>query len=148
VSQVGPLGEAYRVWGDGKFMATNFDDEDFFGFDTTLPENSARGLIARGYVVWTALQLPGAFISEGDSSKFALLLGNGLRSYENATWGGWGGRQVQSPTNPYLYNPPSAATGDVNPATGTRTNSANSTTRSVGSRGCVKRFGCLSATGS
>jgi hypothetical protein len=122
VSQVGPLGEAYRVWGDGKFMATNFDDEDFFGFDTTLPENSREALIARGYVVWTALQLPGAFISEGDSSNFALLLGNGLRSYENATWGGWGGRQVQSPTNPYLYNPPSAATGDVNPTTGTRTN--------------------------
>jgi hypothetical protein len=122
VSEVGPLGELYRVWGDGKFMATNFDDEDFFGFDTTLPENSREALMARGYFIWTPLQPPGAFISEGDSSNFALLLDNGLRNYEHATWGGWGGRQVQNASNPYLYSPPSAAAGDVNPATGTRTN--------------------------
>jgi len=122
VSEVGPLGELYRVWGDGKFMATFFDDEDFFGFDTTLPENSREALIARGYFVWTALQPPGAFISEGDSSNFALLIDNGLRSYERATYGGWGGRQIQTTTNPYLYAPPSAAAGDVNPATGTRPN--------------------------
>jgi len=122
VSEIGPLGELYRVWGDGKFMATNFDDEDFFGFDTTLPENSREALVARGYVVWTALQPPGAFISEGDSSNFALLIDNGLRSYENATWGGWGGRQVLTSTDPLLYSPPAAAADDVNPATGTRTN--------------------------
>ena len=122
VSMVGPIGAAYRVWGDGKFMATNFDDEDFFGFDTTLPENSREALTARGYFIWTALQPPGAFISEGDSSNFALLITNGLRNYQHATWGGWGGRQVQNATNPHLYSPPSAATGDINPATGTRTN--------------------------
>ena len=147
VSEVGPLGELYRVWGDGRFMAEFggpewegyprqdrcmpppvcpegpfFDDEDFFGFDATVPENSRQNLIARGYNVWTALQPPGAFISEGDSSNFALLIDNGLRSYENATWGGWGGRQVLTSTDPLLYSPPSAAAGDVNPATGTRTN--------------------------
>jgi hypothetical protein len=147
VSQVGPLGELYRVWGDGKFMAEFggpewegnprqdrcmpppacpegpfFDDEDFFGFDTTLPENSRENLIARGYFVWTALQPPDAFISEGDSSNFALLVDNGLRSHEDATWGGWGGRQVLTSTDPLLYSPPSAAAGDVNPATGTRPN--------------------------
>ena len=147
VSEVGPLGELYRVWGDGRFMAEFggpewegyprqdrcmpppacpegpfFDDEDFFGFDSTLPENTREDLIARGYNVWTALQAPGAFISEGDSSNFALLIDNGLRSYENATWGGWGGRQVLTSTDPLLYSPPSAAAGDVNPATGTRTN--------------------------
>jgi hypothetical protein len=122
VSEIGPLGELYRVWGDGKFMATNFDDEDFFGFDTTRPENSREALIARGYFVWTALQPPGAFISEGDSSNFAILIDNGLRSHENATWGGWGGRQVLTSTDPLLYSPPSSAADDVNPATGTRTN--------------------------
>jgi hypothetical protein len=147
VSQVGPLGELYRVWGDGRFMAEFggpewegyprqdrcmpppgcpegpfFDDEDFFGFDATVPENSRENLIARGYNVWTSLQPPGAFISEGDSSNFALLLDNGLRSYEDATWGGWGGRQVLRSTDPLLYSPPSSAEGDVNPATGTRTN--------------------------
>ena len=145
VSEVGPLGELYRVWGDGRFMAEFggpewegyprqdrcmpppacpegpfFDDEDFFGFDST--ETTREDLIARGYNVWTALQAPGAFISEGDSSNFALLIDNGLRSYENATWGGWGGRQVLTSTDPLLYSPPSAAAGDVNPATGTRTN--------------------------
>lgn len=147
VSQVGPLGELYRIWGDGRFMAEFggpqwegnprqdrcmpppacpegpfFDDEDFFGFDSTLPENSRENLIARGYNVWTTLQPPGAFISEGDSSNFALLIDNGLRNYEDATWGGWGGRQVLRSTDPLLYSPPSTAEGDVNPATGTRTN--------------------------
>ena len=120
VSQVGPLGELYRVWGDGKFMAQNFDREDFFGFDTTLPENSREALIARGYLVWSPLYPPGAFISEGDSSNFALLIDNGLRSYEDATYGGWGGRQVRDPANPYLYSPPAAEAGDVDPETGTR----------------------------
>jgi Protein of unknown function (DUF1593) len=147
VSAVGPLGELYRVWGDGRFMAEfggpqwegyprqdrcmppptcppgpYFDDEDFFGFDSTLPENSRESLIARGYNVWTALQPPGAFISEGDSSNFAILIDNGLRNHEDATWGGWGGRQLLRSTDPLLYTPPSTAEGDVNPATGTRSN--------------------------
>jgi Protein of unknown function (DUF1593) len=120
VSAVGPFGELYRVWGDGKFMAEGFDNEDFFGFDTTLPENSREALIARGYFVWSPLYPPGAFISEGDSSNFALLVDNGLRSHESATYGGWGGRQVQSPTNPYLYTPPAATAGDVKPGTAER----------------------------
>jgi hypothetical protein len=117
VSSVGPFGSLYRVWGDGKFMAEGFDNEDFFGFDTTLPENSREALIARGYVVWTDLQPPGAFISEGDSSNFALLVDNGLRSHESATYGGWGGRQVRSETNPYLYVGPAREAGDVKPGT-------------------------------
>lgn len=117
VSSVGPFGELYRVWGDGKFMAEGFDNEDFFGFDTTLPENSREALIARGYVVWSPLYPPGAFISEGDSSNFALLVDNGLRSYESATYGGWGGRQVRSATNPHLYVAPPATAGDVKPGT-------------------------------
>jgi hypothetical protein len=120
VSSVGPFGELYRVWGDGKFMAEGFDNEDFFGFDTTLPENSREALIARGYFVWSPLYPPGAFISEGDSSNFALLVDNGLRSHESATYGGWGGRQVQSTTNSYLYVAPPATAGDVKPGTTTR----------------------------
>ena len=31
VSTVGPIGQAYRVWGDGKQMAAGFDDEDYSG---------------------------------------------------------------------------------------------------------------------
>ncbi len=145
VSQVGPMGGLYRVWGDNRFMAENagpqwegyprnnrcmsncppgpfFDDEDYFGFDSTVPANSTANLRARGYNVWTAPQAPGAFISEGDSSNFALLVRNGLRNYENPGWGGWGGRQAQSATNPYLWNSVGNNNGDINPATGTRTN--------------------------
>lgn len=32
------------------------------------------------------------YISEGDSPAFLYTLGNGLRGYENPTWGGWGGQ--------------------------------------------------------
>ncbi|WP_346864089.1 nucleoside hydrolase-like domain-containing protein [uncultured Draconibacterium sp.] len=35
---------------------------------------------------------PQDYISEGDSPAFLYILGNGLRGYENPTWGGWGGR--------------------------------------------------------
>ena len=35
---------------------------------------------------------PQDYISEGDSPSFLYTLGNGLRGYENPTWGGWGGR--------------------------------------------------------
>lgn len=35
---------------------------------------------------------PQDYISEGDSPAFLHTLGNGLRGYENPTWGGWGGQ--------------------------------------------------------
>lgn len=35
---------------------------------------------------------PQDYISEGDSPAFLFTLGDGLRAYENPTWGGWGGR--------------------------------------------------------
>src|SRR5699024_2196848 len=37
VSQVGALGGAYRVWGDGQQMAAGFDDEDYFGLSGLSP---------------------------------------------------------------------------------------------------------------
>ena len=89
VSQVGALGGAYRVWGDGQQMAAGFDDEDYFGLSGLSPAE----LEERGYRVWAHPQPAGAWISEGDSSNFALLIANGLRSWEHPGWGGWGGRQ-------------------------------------------------------
>lgn len=89
VSTVGPLGAEYRVWGDGKQMAAGFDDSDYFG----VQEKDPKALRARGYTVWTLPQQTGSWISEGDSSNFALLIDNGLRSWQDARWGGWGGRQ-------------------------------------------------------
>ena len=35
-----------------------------------------------------------AFIMEGDTPSFLGLIGNGLDSYRNPSWGGWGGRYV------------------------------------------------------
>ena len=93
VSSRGPLGAAYRVWGDGRQMAAGFDDEDYFGVSGATPQE----LAAAGYTVWCPLQPDGAFISEGDSSNFALLVPNGLGSWQDATFGGWGGRQVPHP---------------------------------------------------
>ncbi|MEZ5226310.1 MAG: DUF1593 domain-containing protein [Acidimicrobiales bacterium] len=45
VSNVGPMGAAYRVWGDGGQMAAGFDDEDYFGIaGRTREELRGRGL--------------------------------------------------------------------------------------------------------
>lgn len=99
VSSVGPMGAEYRVWGDGKFMADGFDNEDYFGFSG----KTADELRAEGYMVWTPPQPKGAWISEGDSSNFALLVQNGLRNDEDPSWGGWGGRQEQNPDDPFQW---------------------------------------------
>jgi hypothetical protein len=88
VSKVGPFGAFYRVWGDGKQMAPG-DMTDYFGFSGL----TAQELKAKGYWVWTPVQEKGSWISEGDSSTFMNLLANGLRAYEDATYGGWGGRK-------------------------------------------------------
>ncbi|MEU9885900.1 nucleoside hydrolase-like domain-containing protein [Sphaerisporangium sp. NPDC051011] len=87
VSGVGPFGEFYRVWGDGKQMVPG-DIFDFFGFSGLTTEQ----LKAMGYVVWTAPQEKGSWISEGDTSIYMNLLDNGLRGYVDASYGGWGGR--------------------------------------------------------
>ncbi len=99
VSGVGPIGAAYRVWGDGKQMADGFDDEDYFG----VAGKDADELASMGYRVWCPVEEPGAWISEGDSSNFALLIDNGLRSWEGPHFGGWGGRQARNPDDPYEW---------------------------------------------
>lgn len=87
ISSRGPLGALYRVWGDGKQMVTG-DIFDYFGF----AKLTAADLKSRGYIVWTPVQEPGSWISEGDTSTFMNLLNNGLRGFEHALYGGWGGR--------------------------------------------------------
>lgn len=100
VSQVGPIGTAYRVWGDGLQMAEGFDAEDYYG----LRGFSAEELRERGYQVFFSVQEPGAWISEGDSSNFALHIDNGLRSWEHPGNGGWGGQQVRDPKDPHKWH--------------------------------------------
>jgi hypothetical protein len=92
----GPLGALYRVWGDGKQMAKG-DRTDYFG----LSGLTADQLRDMGYMVWTAPQEKGSFISEGDTPTFLNLLGNGLRAYENGYWGGWGGIRRRGNAPPF-----------------------------------------------
>lgn len=87
VSQVGPFGAFYRVWGDGKQMVTG-DITDHFGF-SGLDTAQLREL---GYIVWTPPQEPGSWISEGDTPIFLNLIDNGLLGHVNSSYGGWGGR--------------------------------------------------------
>ena len=88
VSNHGPLGELYRVWGDGIQMHEG-DAFDYFG-EAGLTADELRAL---GYQVWISPQEQYSWISEGDTSTFMNLVDNGLRSHENAAWSGWGGPQ-------------------------------------------------------
>ena len=56
------------------------------GFVTNLLHNG-HGSLATKYMQ--------SFISEGDSPSFFYCLDNGLRSYEDPTWGGWGGQFIK-----------------------------------------------------
>jgi hypothetical protein len=89
VSDRGALGAAYRVWGDGKQMVSG-DKMDYFGMSGYTTEQ----LRAMGYVVWMPVQPKGAWLGEGDDHTFMNMLGNGLRAYEQAFYGGWGGRAL------------------------------------------------------
>jgi hypothetical protein len=88
VSSRGPLGAFYRVWGDGKQMVKD-DIFDYFGISGMTDEE----LKAKGYVVWMPVQEKGSWLGEGDTGTFMNLLNNGLRAYEDGSYGGWGGRK-------------------------------------------------------
>ena len=83
----GPLGALYRVWGDGKQMVKG-DRTDYFG----LSGYTAEKLKEMGYMVWMPPQEKGAFLGEGDTPTFINFINIGLRTYEDPSWGGWGGR--------------------------------------------------------
>jgi Protein of unknown function (DUF1593) len=89
VSDRGPLGAQYRVWGDGKQMVKG-DILDYFGFSGYSNEQ----LRSMGYVVWMPVQPKGSWIGEGDDFTFMNMPRNGLRAYEAGFYGGWGGREV------------------------------------------------------
>jgi hypothetical protein len=99
VTSVGPIGAEYRVWGDGKHMAAGFDHEDYFG----VPDATEESLTALGYRVWCPVQPAGSWLSEGDTSTFALHIDNGLRNWEDPSFGGWGGRQVRDADDPFRW---------------------------------------------
>jgi hypothetical protein len=58
------------------------------------------------------------FLSEGDSPSYFYLMNVGLRSMEDASYGGWGGRMTRSSANPNLWED-GASVMDYNPYTKT-----------------------------
>lgn len=89
VSDRGPLGALYRVWGDGKQMVKD-DIMDYFGMSGYTNDELKK----MGYVVWMPVQQKGSWLGEGDNHTFMNMPGNGLRAYEAGFYGGWGGREA------------------------------------------------------
>ena len=92
VSQRGPLGAFYRVWGDGRQMVQG-DKFDYFW----IAGKTAAQLRAEGYVVWTPVHEKGSFLGEGDTGTFVNLIDNGLDGYRDDSFGGWGGYLRRGP---------------------------------------------------
>ena len=99
VTEAGPLGALYRVWGDGRQMVPG-DPTDFFHTSGLTREE----LTAQGYWVWIDPQPAGEWISEGDTTNLLNLLGNGLRGHEHPSYGGWGGRAVRTDEGPDTWS--------------------------------------------
>jgi hypothetical protein len=66
------------------------DIMDYFG----IAGHTNDELKKMGYVVWMPVQQKGSWLGEGDNHTFMNMPGNGLRAYEDASYGGWGGRQA------------------------------------------------------
>jgi len=73
----GDLLSKYALMGDGNYIKGELDEEQR-GTDAYLQKNPQYSKYD--------------FISEGDSPSFLYLINNGLRSLEDPTYGGWGGR--------------------------------------------------------
>lgn len=73
----GPLLDGYHLMGDGTLLPGELDNEQ-------------RG--SEEYLINNPQYNRYDFISEGDSPSFFYLLDTGLRSLEDPTYGGWGGR--------------------------------------------------------
>lgn len=82
----GPLLNLYALMGDGKMIDGELAEEQR-GSESYLQNNPQYDRYD--------------FISEGDSPSFFYLINNGLRSMENPSYGGWGGRFGQ--VNDKLY---------------------------------------------
>jgi hypothetical protein len=93
----GALGSLYRVWGDGKQMVKG-DIMDYFG----LAGYTDDQLRKMGYAVWMPVQPKHSWLGEGDNHTFMNMLANGLRAFEDPTFGGWGGRG--STTQNFSFN--------------------------------------------
>lgn len=98
VTSRGPLGALYRVWGDGRQMVKG-DKMDYFG----IAGHTDEELRKMGYIVWMPVQPKGSWIGEGDTFTYMDMLANGLRAYEDGSYGGWGGREVAEKSTKNIF---------------------------------------------
>jgi len=98
----GPLTKMYYSYGDGNPPAGEM--EDIYSDPAKIKKNQ-----------WGSFGQYD-FISEGDSPAFFQLMDIGLENLENPSYGGWGGRLVQSNTNPSRWEDGDQVT-DFNPYT-------------------------------
>lgn len=85
---LGPIGSLVRYWGDGKQMVPG-DVYDPIGPSGYMTEEELK---AKGYILWTKIQPKGTLYGDGDSGCYYQLIDNGLRAWQDPTWGGWTGR--------------------------------------------------------
>jgi hypothetical protein len=95
----GPLLSSYYLWGDGTRIKNDFDHTH--GDTATLKKNKMTQY---------------DFISEGDSPAFFHLIDVGLDNLKDPSYGGWGGRMIQSKTNTHRWEDGDQAT-DFDPYT-------------------------------
>lgn len=87
ITGVGPFAKQERIWGDGKQLVPD-DIFDCFGLtDKYTPEQ----LLKMGYVEIHPANPTGSFLGEGDTYNYLNMIDNGLRAWQNLTWGGWDG---------------------------------------------------------
>ena len=98
----GPLTKMYYSYGDGNPPAGEL--EDIYSDPAKIKKNQ-----------WGSFSQYD-FISEGDSPAYFHLIDVGLDNLENPSFGGWGGRLVQSKTDPSRWEDGDAVT-DFNPYT-------------------------------
>jgi hypothetical protein len=123
VSDRGPLGALYRVWGDGKQMVKG-DIMDYFG----IAGHTNDELRKMGYVVWMPVQEKGSWLGEGDDFTFMNMLGNGLRAYEAGSYGGWGGKgMVEQNTKNIFFQTGDTSSRAMANALSTANKAANTT---------------------
>lgn len=87
----GPFLAKYHTWADGHVYPGEEDRSQF---------GSNPGLLGGNW--WGHEdRVRHDMISEGDSPSFLYLVDTGLRSLENPSWGGWGGRFMRNPNNEF-----------------------------------------------
>ncbi len=86
--RVGPIGSLVRCWGDGKQMVPG-DVMDVIG---PYKGETVQELADLGYIMWRSPEPIGTLYGDGDSGCFFNLIGNGLRAWQDPSWGGWAGR--------------------------------------------------------